>query len=434
MLLLSGVIFYSFFFKVQKLETLVADITRQTQNTSTEKLNGYDLKDYALDGFTQEEKKNILSIVSEDAWETLSLAQIDNKLKEAWYDWIADPSDPWYYVSPEDTYKAVSKTEWDTLSFQEIDKKLEKAWLPLAWDPTSPLYSLRPDEIRQKYGENGFITYIWEKQLQTLEDVRYFYDSYITLVWVVSCFILWLLWAYYFLLKAQKPLEEAIFKQKQFVSDVSHEIRTPLALMRSEAEIMLKSKHPSKESIEEWLKNILWDIDYLNELSTRLLSLATLDSEVSIEKTALNIKEVFDTIILDFSSQLKEKNIVAKNLAAKDHILMSDLWFLSQLLSILLENAMKYSDKKSSHITFKSEIKKWNIVLTLEDQWVWIDAKHLPFVFDRFYRASADRNTTGFWIGLSIAKKIVTHLSWTIHISSTLWVWTTITLVFKNEK
>lgn len=430
----SGILFYVFYLQVQKIEHLVDDINSQIEFSSQEKLNGYDTKEFSLEWLSQEEITKVESVIRENDWDTLSLKEIDDKLEKNWLSPIGNKYDAWYEISPTEVYKVVSEEEWDTLSFADIDAKLKKAGFPEAGDPLSPLYTLTPEEVKTKYGETGVITYIWEKQLTTLKEVTHFYDSYITLVGIVACLVFGLLGAYFFLLKAQKPLREALEKQKQFVSDVSHEIRTPLALMRSETEVLQKNKDISKDTLKEFTSNVLSDIDTLSGLTSRLLSLTKLEWVVEIKKEKISLKNLLETASETFTKELKKKNITLKNTVAGDVVIYSDIWFLTQLVSLFLENAIKYTDKSPANITFTVQQKKWTISLYIIDEGVGIDIKDIPHIFDRFYRASKDRHTPWFGIGLSIAQKIADVLWIHIKVLSKKWAGTTIHLIIKNEK
>lgn len=430
----SGIIFYVFYLKVQKIESFIDDINSQIELSSEEKLNGYDTKEFSLEWLKKEEIEKVESLIQEEDWDTLSLKEIDEKLEKNGLSPIGDPHDVWYNISPEEVYAVVSEEQWDTLSFADIDIKLEKAGFPKAGDPLSPLYTLTPEEVQNKYGETGTITYIWEKQLLTLKEVTHFYDSYITFIGIIACLIFGLLGAYFFLLKAQRPLEEALQKQKRFVSDVSHEIRTPLALMRSDAEILLRTKIKDKEDIEAFASTLIKDIDTLNTLTSTLLSLTKIESKSTIQKEKIYLFSFFQTLEEKFLPLMQEKDITFKNTLPENLCFFSERWLLFQLFSILFENAIKYTEKKGTTLLISWNIKKKNIEISLQDEGVGIDTKHIPFIFDRFYRVSDDRNTPWFGIGLSLAQEIVKLLGGTIKIKSTLWVGTTIVLSLKYEK
>jgi two-component system, OmpR family, sensor histidine kinase CiaH len=83
--------------------------------------------------------------------------------------------------------------------------------------------------------------------------------------------------AYYFTYRSQKPLREAVEKQRRFIADASHEIRTPLTLIKSGAEVLLRNKQATKEDYLMFTQNTILDIDKLHTLTTRLLALSRLE-------------------------------------------------------------------------------------------------------------------------------------------------------------
>lgn len=434
LLVFSGIIFYFFFLKVQKVEIFLKDIESQASLSSRENLLGYDTKEYMLLSLDEEERKKVEAVISESDWENLSLSAIDQKLKEYNIDPLWDTSDPWYDISPQEIEAIISESDWDELSFAEIDAKLRAAGLPESGNSLDPLYSLRPQEILEKYGETGISAYIGEKQIEMLDEVTHFYDSFLFLGIVVFSLIFWLFGAYFLLLKNQEPLYEAIEKQKRFVSDVSHEIRTPLALMRSDAEIMLKTEKIGKKDITSFIHTLIGDIDTLNHLTTTLLSLTKIESRNELKKEKIILSSFFESLEQKFQMQMGEKNISFQNTLSKDIYIVSDRWLLFQMFSIFFENAIKYSEKEKSTLTLSYETRKNGINLCLQDEWIGIDAKHLPFLFDRFYRVNDARNTPWFGIGLSLAQEIAKILEIQIAFESTLWVGTKVQLFLKNEK
>ena len=141
---------------------------------------------------------------------------------------------------------------------------------------------------------------------------------------IIASLIFGLLGAYFFLLKAQKPLEEALQKQKRFVSDVSHEIRTPLALMRSDAEILLRTKIKDKEDIQAFASTLIKDIDTLNTLTSTLLSLTKIESKSTIQKEKIYLFSFFQTLEEKFLPLMQEKDIHFQNTFPEDMYIFSE--------------------------------------------------------------------------------------------------------------
>ncbi|MEW5857641.1 MAG: HAMP domain-containing sensor histidine kinase [Cyanobacteriota bacterium] len=125
----------------------------------------------------------------------------------------------------------------------------------------------------------------------------------------------------------------------------------------------------------------------------------------------------FETVslasIIERSIQRVKPQVIKKKIALKDESqnfeFEADQYALSDLLVILLDNAIKYSQKGKS-VTITSKKTDGSILITVSDQGIGISEKDLPHIFDRFWRADLARSkdeTSGFGLGLSIAKKIV---------------------------
>ncbi len=433
-LLFSWGAFYVISQKVSSVDDLLKNITRQFDAAQKENLNGYDERGYSTYFLSEQEKKQVDEVIDKQDWETLSFKQIDDKLVQAWLKPIGDPEDAWYTIFPEDVNKVVTQDEWDTLSFKDLDAKLEKAWFPTVWDPSDPLYALTPAKIQELYGDTGSITYIGEKQIHLIEDALNIQSLFFLFGAFVFPLFSLLFLAYYFSIRAQKPLEEAVEKQKQFVSDVSHEIRTPLALIKSEAEVLLRDKKATKQDYELFAQHTVGDVDRLNRLATNLLSLTKLDHIHTLEKERFLLKWLLTELEEKFTFLADKKGITLSVSCDKTLSLKSDKEKLSQILSILLDNAIKYTDKKWKKVSI--EVKKASpyVDIYVKDQGVWIDQKHIKKIFERFYRVTEDRGEEGFWLGLPIAKALAEKIGATLSITSQIWEGTTMLLHMYYEK
>lgn len=429
----SWIGFYIIFEKISNADNLLKNISSQFRAAGKESLLWYDEREYSTQLLSDEEKKQVDAIIEKQDWEILSFQEIDEKLVRAWYRAIGDSGNPWYTISPKQVENVVSEDEWETLSFQDLDKKLQKAGLPPVWDPSDPLYTLSPAQIKELYGDTGSVTYIGEKQIRLIENALQI-QSFFFVFWAFVFPLVSLLFlAYYFSLRAQKLLEEVIEKQKQFVSDVSHEVRTPLALMKSEAEVLLRDKKATQEEYKLFAEHTVEDVNRLNRLVTTLLSLAKIDSINTIQKEEFLLKELLDDLVERFTP-LAHKKGTSIDIKGDTLLIQSDKEKVYQILSILLDNAIKYSSKKWSQISVEVEKHPSFVDIMVKDQGEWIAEKHLKKVFERFYRASEDRNEEGFWLGLSIAQALSEKIGGKLSLASQVWVWTTATLRIKYEK
>ena len=204
--------------------------------------------------------------------------------------------------------------------------------------------------------------------------------------------------------KVIKPIAENIDKQKQFITNAGHEIKTPLAVILANTEAMELYNGETK-----WSKNIKKQTERLSELMKNLLTLAKAD-----ESADNTVFESFDlSVLMSDSIGLFEENFRIKNIDAKTEInsdiqINADKSQIEQLLSILTDNALKYTDENGSFsVSLKKDGKKAE--LCFKNTCETLPSSKPETLFERFYRADEARTqkTGGCGIGLSVAKSIV---------------------------
>ena len=196
-----------------------------------------------------------------------------------------------------------------------------------------------------------------------------------------------------------RTIEEAHEAQTRFTSDASHELRTPLAVIKTEIEVALGDKKSTKDELTAILKSNLEEVNRLTTLSNMLLNLSRLDDR-GLEMKKLNALDVTKKSVDTFGNKSKR---IDNNINKRTHI-MGDAVAIQDLISVLLDNALKYSPKNSA-IKITSATKDKLVNITVTNQGV-ISEETLPYIFDRFYRADESRSTQGFGLGLSRARKI----------------------------
>jgi len=216
------------------------------------------------------------------------------------------------------------------------------------------------------------------------------------------------------------PIERSLESQKRFTADASHELRTPLTAIKTEIEVGLRDKNLSASDAKKLLKSNLQEVEKLQTLSGALLKLAQLDDKAKLEKKTINLAEITMQARDNLSKQAKEKAIKF-DISAKNLSVAGDKDMLIEALSILFENAIKYSPK---HSTVKVIIKKddHHVKIIIADKGVGIHPDDLPHIFDRFYQADKARtkiDNDGYGLGLSIAKNIIDLHSGQISAQST---------------
>jgi len=215
--------------------------------------------------------------------------------------------------------------------------------------------------------------------------------------------------SYLLSVRTLKPIEDAMEAQGRFTADASHELRTPLTAMRSEIEVALREKQLTSGEARLLLKSNLEEIAKLENLSGGLLRLARFENSLDASEVArIPVRELFEEAIDRHQARLSNRHIELE-VAAENEAVTGDRASLVELVSILLDNAIKYSPDKSK--VKLSARKSGQIVrISVADQGVGINASDIPFIFHRFYRADRSRSkevVDGYGLGLSIAKRIV---------------------------
>jgi signal transduction histidine kinase len=227
-----------------------------------------------------------------------------------------------------------------------------------------------------------------------------------------------------------KPMEEALDLQSRFTSDASHELRTPLTAMKTEIEVALRSGDLEARETRELLESNLEEIGKLEALSSALLKLAQYEESVrradvgKVELTAV-IEEAVDRI--KGSAEAKK---IRFDLHLEGATVPGDRASLVELLVILLDNSIKYSDKNTT-ITISTEHQKLHVLTKVKDEGYGISESDLGHVFDRFYRgmvSEPDKQVVGYGLGLSIAQRIAELHRGSMSIDSELGKGTTITI------
>lgn len=233
----------------------------------------------------------------------------------------------------------------------------------------------------------------------------------VLLFFVLSTVII--LFSKYFVKKSIRPVSDAITSQRQFISDASHELKTPLTVIINNVGNIQKAI--SKNSIQtenmDLFKKNINGIDEMSErmkqLTQNLLDLSRLenwqDRKEQMERIVLSdiaTKEClyFEPVFFENNKEL-EYNI-------EDNIsVLGDANKIKDLISILLENAMKYS---LSHTTLTLNKSKKGIVLSVEnDVEKELSKEDTVNIFKRFYRLDESHSSSGYGLGLPIAKEIV---------------------------
>lgn len=233
----------------------------------------------------------------------------------------------------------------------------------------------------------------------------------VLLFFVLSTVII--LFSKYFVKKSLRPVSDAITSQRQFISDASHELKTPLTVIINNVGNIQKAI--SKNSIQtenmDLFKKNINGIDEMSErmkqLTQNLLDLSRLenwqDRKEQMERIVLS--DIANKECLYFEPVFFENNKELDYNIEDNISVLGDANKIKDLISILLENAMKYS---LSHTTLTLNKRKNDIVLSVEnDVEKELSKEDTVNIFKRFYRLDESHSSSGYGLGLPIAKEIV---------------------------
>ena len=202
-----------------------------------------------------------------------------------------------------------------------------------------------------------------------------------------------------------RPVEKAWKQQRQFLSDASHELKTPLTVILSNAELLEGAGLAEKPA--RWSGNIHTEAEQMHTLVEQMLTLARADNGVRpAAMEPLNLSDVATDCVLAFEPVAFEAGKPLEERIAADITVVGDADRLRRLISILLDNAVKYG-AEGGHITLTLEKTDRQARLTVSNPGDPIPPEHLAHLFERFYRADASRGEkSGFGLGLAIADTI----------------------------
>jgi len=218
--------------------------------------------------------------------------------------------------------------------------------------------------------------------------------------------------------------------KKDLVANVSHELRTPVTTIKGFIETLKEGAIDDPKNAERFLNIISKHIDRLNMLIDDLLILSKLEEKPDeIKMTSEMIKPVLSSVAEDYDFKAHEKKIDL-NINCEDKLEAKiNKHLIEQAIGNLVDNAIKYSDKKTS-IELGAYIEDDKLILYVNDEGYGITQDHMPRLFERFYRVDKGRSREegGTGLGLAIVKHIINTMNGTIEVDSTPGVGTKFTV------
>ena len=201
-------------------------------------------------------------------------------------------------------------------------------------------------------------------------------------------------------------LNRLMVGMKDVSDNIAHDLRTPLNKIRTNLEVTLMS-NPSTESYRETIKEVIDDVDQVINTFNSLLAISRVDSgSISLKKEKINIKNLIEDIIDLWEPLAEEKGVTLNNECNTDMYLEGNKNLLSQAISNLIDNSIKYGNDKNT-VNIGSQDNKDNIVIWVSDKGPGIQDTDKEKVLDRFTRLDTSRNTSGTGLGLSLVASMI---------------------------
>lgn len=219
----------------------------------------------------------------------------------------------------------------------------------------------------------------------------------------ILCFSIMLILVIIFSKRAVAPYMKNIEIQKRFITDASHELKTPLTAIAASADVLALD-----DASNEWVTSIRCQTQRMSKLVGNLVMMSRLDEERPIpEKSEFALSEALWESVEPFSATAKATGKKFEVNIKEGMKLYGDVVSFQQMISVLLDNAIRYSNQ-NGYIRLDAYIKKSKAYIEVFNTCEQLDIKNLNRLFDRFYRADPSRSgkTGGTGVGLSIAKAI----------------------------
>lgn len=201
---------------------------------------------------------------------------------------------------------------------------------------------------------------------------------------------------------ATKPVQDSFERQKRFISNASHELKTPLTLIMTDADLALMEGGPS-----EYLEDIKTECRDMSDLITQMVVLSRMDEDAHpLDMTCVDVTACVEGVLHSWHANAHAKGLDVGGTIERGVFARADAAALKQVLVILMDNATKYCDPAGTiTVDVRAHDRKHPCVY-VENSYAKIDQVDCSRVFERFYRADAERaDKIGHGIGLSLAKE-----------------------------
>lgn len=201
-------------------------------------------------------------------------------------------------------------------------------------------------------------------------------------------------------------------QNKELISNISHDLKTPITAIKGYVEGLLDGVADTPQKQEKYLRTIYNKANDMDRLINELSFYSKIDTNrIPYNFNKINVREYFDDCIEDIGLELDEQHVGLSydNEVSGDVVVIADAEQLKRVINNIVGNSVKYMDKQDKFIQIRVLDVGDFVQVEIEDNGKGIAAKDLPYIFDRFYRTDASRNSSkgGSGIGLSIVHKIM---------------------------
>jgi two-component system phosphate regulon sensor histidine kinase PhoR len=219
--------------------------------------------------------------------------------------------------------------------------------------------------------------------------------------------------------------------RRDFVANVSHELRTPIAAIRAAAETLEGGAVDDTVAARDFVGMISRHAERLHELVEDLLELSRIEAQkLDLKPTLIDATELLDHMVGLYALSASRHGIdLSAERCPRTLAVTADRRALEQILSNLIDNAIKYASAGAS-VTLSAAQREGDVVIAVADTGPGIAAKHLPRLFERFYRVDRgrSRDVGGTGLGLSIVKHLTEALGGHVMVESLPGVGSTFTV------
>jgi len=223
--------------------------------------------------------------------------------------------------------------------------------------------------------------------------------------------------------------------KNDFINNITHELRTPIAILRSSSESLLK--FGDLKDTDKTIRHLNINLDILDKLDKnvdRILDISRYEHGIkSLNYELILIDQLIENIIGRFS--VREDLTIHYQSALTNKLISTDAYIIDTVISNLIDNAVKYSDRPAEIEVVTSTLGDgWQIQVI--DNGIGISEHNIPYIFDKFYRVNSGNlhDVKGYGLGLSYVKQLITSLNGSISAKSKLGTGTEFIIKFQDHE